>query len=257
MKKVLLLTLLIPALALAAAPPRKVLSLAAAANEMLNRFGATGRLAAIDDYGRVAAGTETIESIGKNAALSREAVKARGIDGAIVWNYQTDAIALCRDLGIPCLALEPLRLGNYTESARKVAQFLELENPPELKIELPAPPSGTPGPKVYFELYTPGRTAGEASYIGDLLEAAGAQNIGKVLKVSGLLGAEAVIAAQPDVIFYIEGFGDPKEIARRPGFKTLPAVRNGRLHAVPRRYTVAGISPEEAVTFLKEKIEKL
>lgn len=241
-------------LLLSAAGPQRVLSLAAAGNDLVIKLGAGNRLAAIDDYGRIVPGTAKLPSIGKSGMLSREAVLAHRIDGAIVWYYQTEPARMLRQLGIPVLVLPALRYDNYRSSADAIRQFLELPESAMTGVpQLPPKPQQPPAhaPVVYFELYSPGKTVSGASYLGDLIRAAGGRNLAENLKFSGAISMETVLAARPDVIFYVENFGTAREMAARPGFTALPAVKNQRIIAVPRRFTVAGLHVEEAIRFLK------
>mgnify|MGYP000846358955 FL=1 len=234
--------------------PQRILSLSTAATHILTELEVPP--CAIDEYGRIAAGSPPPVVIGKGSAVSREKIAELGIDGVILWYYQEEAAERFRNEGLPVTVIPALRLAEYpelilrlgevtgkTELAQKLAEAFRrrLE-----QISVPAEGSAR---RVCFELYSPGKIAGDASYLGDLIRAAGGKSI---VSKTGLISAEAVVEAAPDVIFYIEGFGNAAEIAARSAYSGTPAVRNGRIHAVPRRLTVEGIAPLETINFLKQ-----
>jgi iron complex transport system substrate-binding protein len=82
--------------------------------------------------------------------------------------------------------------------------------------------------RVYFEVDRTPYAAGEASFIGETLKRLGVQNI-----VPASLGAfpklnpEFVVRANPDVIILSERHA--AELAQRPGWATLRAVRQQRI----------------------------
>jgi iron complex transport system substrate-binding protein len=104
---------------------------------------------------------------------------------------------------------------------------------------------------VYLELYGPFRTVGRDSYMSDLLQLAGADNIAGDIAGKAVLSAERLIQANPDVILFAEGFADVCEIASRPGMAGLKAVRLGRMFPVDRRWLVAGPRLPEAVAEIR------
>jgi iron complex transport system substrate-binding protein len=102
--------------------------------------------------------------------------------------------------------------------------------------------SGGPPPKkqtVYFEISPmPAMvTFGQNTYLHDMLELIGAENI--FASERGILfpSAEIIISKNPDVIFTNFNFGDTpnypvEEIKTRPGFEYISAVQNNRVYLV-------------------------
>jgi len=88
-------------------------------------------------------------------------------------------------------------------------------------------------PLVYFEIWdSPPMTIGRDSHLHDLIELAGGRNLG-ANEPGGYFrcSAEWVIAGAPEVII-APGMGKDRQgdIARRPGWGDIPAVRHGRIH---------------------------
>jgi len=242
------------------ADPARILSLCTSANDTVAALGEAGRLAAIDEYGRVVPGVEHARVIGKGSAISREAVLALGIDLAFVWWYQDDAAAMLEGLSVPVVRVRTDRAAEVPPMIRMVGECLnrrEASEPLARGVEgfLDRAASNSPlpsnRPRVYLELYGPFRTIGRDSYMSDLLKLAGADNIAGDIAGKALLSAERLIQADPDAILFAEGFADAGEIASRPGMVGLRAVRLGRMFPVDRRWLVAGPRIPEAVAEIR------
>ncbi len=236
--------------------PERILSLSAAATHILTRLGAPP--AAIDEYGRIAAGENPPPVIGKGSAVSQEKVAELGIDCAVIWFYQEELEQRLRESGLRVVKVSAARLAGHPELILRLGALVgkeerarELAESFRRELARISSPEGAGERRVYFELYAPGKAAGDDSYIGDLLRAAGGRSI---VGRGGPTGAEQVVESLPEVIFYIEGFGSAEEIAARPGFASTPAVREGRIRPVPRRLTVEGLAPLEAVEYLRNQM---
>ena len=166
------------------------------------------------------------------------------------WNRSLLTIPLCKVEFLSQMR-KPNSIGDLIRSNVNGWEGLQQELAEAFRRQLKqiSVPAEVPARRICFELYSPGKIAGDASYLGDLVRAAGGKSI---MPETGLISAEAVIEAAPDVIFYIEGFGSAAEIAARSAYSGTPAVRNGRIHAVPRRLTVEGIAPLEAIEFIRQ-----
>jgi ABC-type Fe3+-hydroxamate transport system substrate-binding protein len=176
----------------------------------------------------------------------------------ILWNYQTDAVRNFRENQLQVIEIEPFRLRDYPALVRRLGALTDKNEKAEaLCAAYQKKLSSLPKPEtmrnVYFELYGPFKSIGAESYAGDLLAMAG----GRVMnQKTGLVSAENLLAHKPEIIFYMEGHGSAEEIRNRPGFSHFPAVRNNRIHAVPRRMITEGIAPLEAVEFFRNQIVK-
>ena len=211
----------------------------------------------MDEYCRSVVHAQT-PVVGKGTALSAERLLALKIDTLVIWSFQRNALDHLSRYGIDLVEIEPLRAENYpalvekmekltgkSEEAKKIIADHE-EIFKNLKTF-----SGKEKP-VYFELYSRNRGAGDESYIGDLLRAAGGKSI---LKKSALAGSEYIVTQDPQVIFFVEGMGSAEEIMNRNGFSTLDAVKNKAVFPVPRALLVEGASPLEAVEFFRKRMD--
>ena len=90
--------------------------------------------------------------------------------------------------------------------------------------------SGTPRVRVYYEIDATPYAVGPSSFIGAMLSMAGGENIipanlGDFPKIS----PEAVIAGNPEVIVG----ASLEDVAARPGWRGISAVRTGRVYKLP------------------------
>ena len=234
--------------------PRRILSLSAAATHILTQLGQPP--AAIDKYGKIGAGRKTPPIIGKGSALSQEKLVELAIDCVVLWYYQNDAAELFRRKGLRVEKVPTIRLANYPQLIMTLGALVNRSEKAEIlcndfkeKFKTITKKSVAKKPlRVYLELYSKGKCAGDKSYAGDLVRAAGGRCI---TPKTGLISTEMVIESEPEVIFYIKEFGKPEEIKARPGFANTPAVKKGKLYPLERRFITAGLAPLEAIKYLK------
>ena len=259
LRRAWLLLSLLAALSRAAAtesgtPPRRILSTTTAGTALLIELGAAGELAAIDRYGKIVPGTEHAAEVGRGSALSAEWVLLLEIDLAVIWYYQHSLQSLFRRMNIPTFIVPPLRCDNYPDvvealgkrigRAEKAAEIAARFRRLIRELEQNAPARRT---RVYLELYSPCRSAGNESYAGDLLRLSGGENVVSSLQRSGTVSAEAIIHGDPEVIFVVDGFTSPDELVKRSGWGEISAVRNRRVFTIDRKYLVPGYDPAGAI----------
>lgn len=91
---------------------------------------------------------------------------------------------------------------------------------------------GRRAPLAYFEVDPTPYGAGPQSFIGQMLQLAGVRNvIGPNLGPFPKLNPEYLVRANPDVIFASPA--DAPDLARRPGWNRIRAVREGRICSFP------------------------
>ena len=241
--------------------PARILSLSAAATHTLLALGV--RPAAIDEYGLIVAGVDSPAVVGKGSLFSREKVVGLGIDCAVIWYYQHDAERELKRMGIRVEKVGPVRLEQYpdflmqlgrlTGKEKEAAALSDAFRKELTMLSVSKDRTGRKIPKVMFELYTSGRYAGDESYIGDLVRAAG----GMIpIRRTGLINAERVCQEAPEVLFYVEGSGDPVRLASQPGVSASSAVRSKRIYGVPRHLLTEGVSPLKTIQYIRERLER-
>jgi len=236
------------------ASPGRIGSLCTAASAVMCRLGAPP--AAVDQYGAFLVPDDVV-IIGKGTAIQVEKVLESGIDTLIVWSYQVPAVEHLKRRGIRLVPVEPVRMKNFPELVETLGILTGKEKESRrlidvYKKQLSLQSAATSLKRVYLELYTRNRGSGDLSYTGDLLRAAGGKSI---LEKTSLAGSEHIIRSNPEVIFFVEGFTDAKEIMARPGFAAVEAVKRKAVFSVPRRFLVEGAFPVEAVEYFKKRMD--
>jgi iron complex transport system substrate-binding protein len=93
-----------------------------------------------------------------------------------------------------------------------------------------------PRVRVYYEAGKAGRTAGRGTIIDDMIRLAGGDNIaGETRLANPVLSTEAILAADPEVIVLSPWSDSPEDVAQRPGWSRIAAVRLGRIHRIPEQ----------------------
>ncbi len=232
-----------------------IVSAAPSISEILSGLGLAGKVIAADIYSADVEGIDpavcTLDfynlSIEELTAMSPDLVIINGIsmDGA------DDPYAALKDAGVNVIyiptssSLESVKmdiefLAKYTGSDDKGAEMIAKID--EAIADVTAKASGiTEKKKVYFEigaapyLYT----CGSGTFIDEILDLIGAENIygGEEGWISN--SEETVIAADPDVILTnvaYDGY-DFNEIKTRAGWEGIAAVRNGEVYYVDSNAT--------------------
>lgn len=232
----------------------RIAVLSTAAAVVLCKLGAPP--AAVDAYTLMAVDPST-PVVGKGTAISPERLLELKIDTLILWGYQRNALEHLSRYGIKLVEVDLLRAENFPELVKKMGKLTGKMGEAEKiiaehqKIFSAVKQEHKVCKRVYFELYSRNRGAGDQSFIGDLLRAAGGKSI---VKKSALTGSEYIVKQNPEVIFYVEGMGSAEEIMNRNGFSTLDAVKRKKIFAVPRKLLVEGAFTLEAVEFFRKRI---
>ncbi len=143
---------------------------------------------------------------------------------------------------IPVFVQRPSTLKDVLRSVKQVGQLLGAERPAARLLasmnrtmdSVRRQVSGRPRPKVFMEIWgDPLMTAGNHTVVDDLIDLAGGTSIAKHLnKPFPTYSLESLIAAAPEVYLFARNGSTVAKIRRRPGYRTIPAVRNGRIYAL-------------------------
>jgi len=243
-----------PAPAAAATTPHRIVALTCAAVDVINTLGELDRVIAVeedcpapgtegkvkirnDDHpGRLQAiNVESVIELAPDLVIAQPALKAplegRGL--TILWAppfvTMRNLDAFVTDVG---------RALGVDEKAKQV-----LERMREKEARIAALTASAKPVRVYYETTGLGWTVGKGPVMTDMIRLAGGVSIAaEIDKPNVTLNAEAILAADPEVIV-LGAFADPVEqVVARPGWDKLSAVRSGRVHRIPvdRRYVMLG-----------------
>lgn len=227
------------------------MSLAPSLTEILFALDAGDRLVGATTYcdhppparqvprvGGVTSDTLQIERI---VAARPDLVVSIGLD-------QEEAVATLRRLGLRVEVLPPSsvedlfttvgRLGGLTgreAAAEELAGELRHRIDRVRGAVARVPPEERP--RVFYQVWDdPLMTAGEGTWLSELIELAGGRNVfADVDALYPQVSPEAVVARDPQVVLAPDTHGEPvgaEELARRPGWSSVSAVQTGRVYAV-------------------------
>jgi ABC-type Fe3+-hydroxamate transport system substrate-binding protein len=220
-----------------AAPARRVVSLIPATTELLFAIGAGSAVIGRTEWCDYPPAAASVPNLGDGIAPNVEAVLASRPDLVLLYNSAQNAAIAGRlhTLGIPALRLNTDRLADvgrigrllgrvtgHVESADSVAAVFDTA-----LAHATVAPAG-PRPKVLLLVWEqPPMTIGRGSFLSELVERAGGENLfADVASSSGVVSIEAVAARNPDLIFTtVEG---PSAFASRPEWQVVAAVREHR-----------------------------
>jgi iron complex transport system substrate-binding protein len=225
--------------------PERIVSLAPSTTETLFALGLGERVVGVDqssDYPPAARGKPRI---GTFSQPSIEAVVAQSPDLVLAANlHLRAAVPALEARGLTVVVLNPADLAAVLDSITLVGQLTDSANMArqlrgDLERRIAAVEARLPQaairPRVYVEITAKLVAAGPTSPIGNLIDRAGGSNI--VVERGTqypTLGAEAIIAADPDVIILTNADGEVTvaSVGARPGWAGIGAVRQGRVVAV-------------------------
>src|SRR5438132_3613300 len=222
--------------------PARIVSLSPTATEMLFAVGAGKQVVAVDDQSNYPSSVPKTDLSGFQPNV--EAIA--GYNPDLVVLSDSSAKSQLETLGIDVLVLPAAKtlddsyaqirkLGKTTGRAAKAKHLVN-----EIRSEIANIARGVPKvkkqPTAYYELDDTYFSADSSTFVGRLLKLAGFANIADGAKSDGSgypqLSAEAVVNANPDVIFLADSKccgQDAKTIGGRPGFADVKAVKDGNV----------------------------
>ena len=234
-----------------AAPARRVICLVPSATDLTVAMGLQSRLVGRTRYDKSPA-IASVASVGGTIDPDLERVFALQPDLVLAWEgtkgtAQRQAIGAH---GIPLYAVA-LRdsaalfktvkdlgtmLGSDTASAQMAASLrAQLDS-------VRASVSGLPRPTVLFAIWgDPPMTVGPRTFIAELIRIAGGRNVFDDASMDWpRVTVEEIVHRSPDVVILSVGEDSTRgaeALRRAPGWRTLPAVRNGHVVGVPADLT--------------------
>jgi iron complex transport system substrate-binding protein len=220
--------------------PTRIVSLSPSLTEMLFAIGAGKQVIAVDEHSDHPARTPKTDLSGFRPNL--EAIAGYEPDLVVLASDRTGIVDALGGIDIPVLVLgsaDHLRdvyrqirtLGAATgHDSRADAVAKRMQHDIDEAVE--SLPKGAPKLRYFYELSDVFHTVSSNTFIGELLARAGLVSIaGSADAASGgfpQLSAEAIIAADPDVVFLAHTDGTEltrAQVAQRPGWDSLRAVR--------------------------------
>lgn len=227
-----------------ASAPERVASFVPSATDMLLALGAEGRIAAIDKYSAPQFPEVQGAAVMDSYNVDFEALAALRPD--LILTLPGPYLDQMHNLGFTVFILQPADAEGVARDLRTLGRILDREAQGEREAqrietevaEVSGRLSGLSDaerPKVFFEASdNPIFTAGRGSYVDFLIRAAGGVNVfGDQETAYPQVTAEEIVARAPDVIIGTKSDPGLAELRAhgRPGWESVPAVRDGRIYA--------------------------
>jgi len=219
-------------------PATRVVSLIPASTELLFAIGAGPSVVGRTEWCDYPPGTAAVPSLGAGINPNVEAVLSAGPDLVILYNsaQHADVASRLRALGVPVIRINTdaladvprigTLLGRLTGHARGADSMSAVFDTALAAATVGA--GSAPGPNVLLLVWEqPPMTIGRGSYLSELVERAGGENLfADVSTSSGPVSIEAVSVRDPDLI--LTTAAGPASFATRPEWQVVRAVRERR-----------------------------
>jgi iron complex transport system substrate-binding protein len=226
--------------------PAKIVSLAPSNTELLYQLGLGDKIVGVDDFSNYPEEAKQKEKVGgfsqtnleKVASLSPDLVLAAGITSKeLLTSLETRKLTV--------VVLNPSNLAGVAANMKLLGQIAgvpakgeqEAGNFQKKLDDIASKVKGSQTkPRVFYELDPTLFTVGPGSFIDDMIQKAGGQNI--VTDTSNpypQLSQEVVISKDPEIILLGDDSGgadSPEKILSRPGWSNISAVKNKRVVAI-------------------------
>jgi iron complex transport system substrate-binding protein len=225
-------------------PVERVVSLAPSNTEIVFALEAQDKLVGVTTYCDYPEEAKSKEKVGdfanpnveKIISLKPEVVLATG-------GIQKGVVDRLEKAGIKVFVVDPKNFEQLFVDIEKVGEILGLKEKAEKLTEsmrnkvkeIEEKTKDLPKPKVFFEIYSqPLMTAGERTFIDDMIRISGGTNIGASAGEGfPQFSEEQLLKENPDVYIAVKGsMNSPADIKKRAGYKALKAVKEGRVYVV-------------------------
>ncbi len=221
--------------------PERIVSIGPSITEFLFALGAGDRLVGVDDFSDEPAAAKAIEKVG-GIKVNFEKVVSLRPDLVFILKFSDGTIEkLAASQNV--VVVDPQGIGEVAKTATLLGRAIGadgdgLAQSIQQKVDAvkAKTASSTSRPRVYHEVDasdpTKIFTVGPGSYIHDLIEIAGGTNIAaRSSRAYPQLSAEEVVKSDPEIIVLAASDYSPKpaQIAARPGWSAITAVKDGRI----------------------------
>lgn len=222
--------------------PVRIVSLAPSHTEILFALGVGNRVVGRTDYCNYPAEVSKVPSIGGYSQPSLESVMAVKPDLVLAsLGTPKEVVDQLRKMGIPVIAYNPETISDITNLIWEVGKITDTEGTAVVQVQkikdrvaaVQKTVQNAPRPTVFWEIWhDPIYTAGQNTYVNDLINLAGGVNIAADTKGWPVYNLETLLTRNPDVYIAVQDHGTvgPGNIPGRPGFSQLKAVKNNRVY---------------------------
>jgi iron complex transport system substrate-binding protein len=228
-------------------PPKRIISLAPNITEILFSLGLDEEIVGVSIHCNFPEKAKSRVQVGSYISLDFEKITSLKPDLIIATGAGNtrDMVDRLGKLGFQTYVIYPKNFDDILQSIAHIGQVVNRDREARSIIEGMRKRSqrvieltrGLPRPKVFIQIGdAPMVTVGKGSFADDLIRLAGGENIsGKEKEVYPRFGMEEILKRSPEVIVIssMNPKGDYQKILQEwTRWKTLPAVKNGRIHLI-------------------------
>jgi len=229
--------------------PDRIISLAPGNTEILFALGLEDKIVGVTDYCDYPESATNKEKIGGYSDPNIEKIVSLMPDLIVANGTHLKQIEELEKFGIPSVVIEPKNIdemldsielvGKATGQHEKATALIDELNERIKKVEdMVSKVPADNRPKVVYELWhTPIMVAGPGTYVDDIIQRAGGENIAKDAdKEYPEYSQEMIIAKNPDIIIFsyhgTSGGETVESIMQRPGWDKINAIKNKKVFYV-------------------------
>lgn len=214
---------------------QRVVSLLPSLTESVCALGKCSVLVGVDRFSNWPKTVDRLPRLGGIADANIEGIIQLKPD-LVLLEKASPIIPRLQSLGVPVMAFDVQSMTDVQRTLRQLDLVLGTsESGPlwdRIQLEIArASRNLSPAQKsirVYFEVNSAPFAAGKTSFIGELLDRLGVQNIiAEKMGAFPKINPEFVVQSKPNLIMSSEASG--VQLADRPGWKSIPAIRDGRV----------------------------
>ena len=229
--------------------PQRIVSLAPSITEILYALGLGDRVAGVTEFCNYPPEATQKPKVGGFSDVSMEKLLEAQPDLVLAASiHMAQVLPELEKLGLTVMVIDARDFPGVLESIQLVGKATGVEKNAEALVaqmqeradKVALAVKDRPRPRVFWELDPTLWTVGPGSFVQDLIERAGGQNIAANAEMAWVqLSAEAIIAADPEVIFLADHpWGESAETVKaRAGWEKISAVVNGRIVELTQEQT--------------------
>ena len=222
--------------------PERIVSIGPSITEFLFALGAGPRVVGVDDFSDEPAAAKQVEKVG-GIKVNFEKVVSLKPDLVLTVKFSDGTIEKLTGAGLLVMVVDPQTIGDVARTATLLGRVIGSDGDvmargiqkrvDDVKSKVS---SAATKPRIYHEIDasdpTKIFTVGPGSYIQDLIEIAGGQNIAaRAASAYPQLSAEEILRSDPEIIVLAAAdySAKPEQVAARTGWSVISAVKNKRI----------------------------
>lgn len=225
-------------------PAQVIISLVPASTEILYALGVGDRLVGASDFCDYPAEAKEIQRVGGFDVPNLELIVSLEPDLVLAASLHKDTVEALETLDIAVLALDPHSIEEIYANIEVIAIAAGKEQEGEALIgdmqtrlaDISQKMSGisdSDRPVVYYEVWYPGpMTSGAGTFIDEMINIAGGENIAHDTAGWVTLQEEELLERNPEVIVHGHYGVESSDFAQRDGWNVLAAIANSNIHFI-------------------------